>query len=53
MNARVRNVTVLGPDPPLGNVVRHTDSDVTIGQRVVSDRNLACDILIRHETVQR
>ena len=29
-------------------VVRQRDSDVTIGQRVVSDRNLACAILIRH-----
>ena len=27
------------------------DFDVTIGQYVVSDRNLACAILIRHETL--
>ena len=36
--------------PLSGTVVRQTDSDVTIGQCVVSDRNLARTGLIRHET---
>ena len=31
-------------------IVRQTDCDVTIGRCVVSDRILACAILIRHET---
>ena len=30
---------------------RTTDSDVTIGHRVVSDRNLACAYHIRHKTL--
>ena len=38
-------------DPLLGTVVGLTDFDVTIGQCVVSDRNLACAVLIRHETL--
>ena len=32
-----------GPDPLSVTVVRRTGFDVTIGQCVVSDRNLACD----------
>ena len=38
--------------PP--STIRHsrmTDSDVTIGQGVVSGRNLACAILIGHKTL--
>ena len=38
-----------GPEPLIGTVVRLTD--VTIGQCVVSDRNLARAILIRHKTL--
>ena len=34
-----------------GTVVRLTDSDVTIGQCVVSDRNLVCAFLIRYKTL--
>ena len=40
-----------GPGPLSGAIVRHTDSDVTIGQRLVSDRNLACAVLIRNKTL--
>ena len=43
--------SVNAPDPPSDTVVRQTDFDVTIGQCVVSDRNLACAILIRHKTL--
>ena len=32
-------------------VVRQTDFDGTVGQLVVSDRNLACAIIIRHKTL--
>ena len=39
------------PDPLSDIVVRQTDFDVAIGQRVASDRNLAVAILIRHKTV--
>ena len=34
-----------------GIVVRQADFDVVIGQCVVSERNLACAVLIRHETL--
>ena len=42
---------VLRKDPGLlpVTVVQHTDFDVIIGQSAVSDRNLACAILIRHK----
>ena len=40
-----------GTDPLSDTVVRQTDFDVTIRQRVVSDRNLACTLLIRHKTL--
>ena len=33
-----------------GIVVRQKDYDVTIGQGVLSDRNLAYAVLIRHKT---
>ena len=39
------------PEPPSGTVVRQTDSDVSIGHCVVSDRKLACAILIGHKTL--
>ena len=35
----------------LGTAVRQTDFDVTLGQSVVSDRNPACAIFIRHKTL--
>ena len=40
-----------GPDPPPGTVVRQTNSDVTIGQCLVYDSNLARAILTRHKTL--
>ena len=40
-----------GPEPLSGTVERQTDVDVAIEQRVVSDRNLACSVLIGHETL--
>ena len=43
--------SVKTPGLPSDTVVRQTDFDVTIGQCVVSDRNLSCAILIRHKTL--
>ena len=40
-----------GSDPLSGIVIRQTDFVVIIGQCVVSDRNLACAILLRHMTL--
>ena len=40
-----------GIDPLSDTVVRQTEFDVTIGQCVVSDRNLARAALIRHKTL--
>ena len=42
-----------GSDPRPGTVVRQTDFDVTIGQCVVTDSNLAYVTLIEHKTVRR
>ena len=41
------------PNSPSDSVVLRTDFVVTVGQTecIVSDRNLACTILIRHETL--
>ena len=39
-----------GPYPPTGTVIRQTDFDISIGQCLVSDRNLACAFLIRRKT---
>ena len=39
-----------GLDPPPGTVVWQTDFGVTMGQCVVSDRNLVCTVLIGHKT---
>ena len=47
-------VTLVGfqrPGSPSGAVVRQTDSDATIGQCAVSDRNLAGSFLVRHKTL--
>ena len=40
-----------GPHPLSGTAVGQTDFDVTIGQCVMSDKNLACTILMRHKTM--
>ena len=40
-----------GPEPLSSTVERQTDADVAIEQRIVSDRNLACSVLIGHETL--
>ena len=40
-----------GPDPLSGTVGRQTGLDLTIGQWVVSDRNLACAVLNRHKNL--
>ena len=44
------HVQCYSPDPLSDSVAEQTDSDVTIGQYVVSDRNPAGAILIRHKT---
>ena len=45
----VRARQLKGPDTPLSAVVRQREFDVSIGQCGVSDRDLACTILIRHK----
>ena len=44
-------VSVGRPYPLSGTLLEQTDFDATIGQQVVSDRNLACAFVVRHKRV--
>ena len=44
-------VSIEGLDPLSSTVAQQSHSDVTIGKCLVSDRNLACAVVIRHKTV--
>lgn len=45
----ISTIVLLRLDPPSGTVVQQTD--ITIRECIVSDRNVACALLIRHNTL--